>query len=100
MLTRHERCTRTAARDIGETMRTMRTRREGGRLGHGLLIRSGRRYMYESARVVATGKETRSTRRGRGGELLTMSARAAARDIRKTVRTRRERGVEEAMSTS
>ena len=56
--------------------------------------------MYESARVVATGKETRSTRRGRGGELLTMSARAAARDIRKTVRTRRERGVEEAMSTS
>ena len=60
MLTRSKRCTRAAVRDIGETMRT---RREGGgRLEHG---RS--EYREESARVVTTGKETRSTRRERGG---------------------------------
>ena len=91
MLTRSKRCTRAAARDIGETMRT---RREGERLEHG---RS--EYREESVRVVTTGKETRSTRRERGGEVLIWSTRAAARDIGKTMRTRRMRGVEEAMST-
>ena len=45
----------TAIRDIGETMRS---KREGGRLEHGLLIRSERR--EESARVVATGRDQKT----------------------------------------
>ena len=89
MLIRHERCIRAAARDIRETMTI---RREGGRLEHGRSERG-----EELARVLVTGKETRSTRRERGGEVLFWSTRAATRDIGKTMRTRR--GVEEAMST-
>lgn len=50
--------------------------------------------MKELARVIATGKRTRSTRREWGGKVMTWSTRAAAG------KTMRERGVEEAMSTS